>query len=218
MKRDMTVLGLFFGLSLYAANANAQGGKNPPPPPPQEAIDACADLESGDACSFVDAKGNDVAGTCFAPDAQSELACKGDEPPPQGEDGDCDHTPGEGGDQTPPPGGQGNQPPPGQGGGQEGGGPKPPPQEAIDACADLAAGDACSFEDKNGEELAGTCFTPDADHPLACQPEDAPEGAEPQGDASPAPDSSGNNEAASSGSSVADEVQVKTVEFMTGCM
>ncbi|MDM8528871.1 DUF1566 domain-containing protein [Anaerolineales bacterium HSG24] len=42
-----------------------------------------------------------------------------------------------------------------------------PPQEAIDACANLSSGDACEFDDDNGTH-SGTCET--ADSSLACMP------------------------------------------------
>ena len=50
-----------------------------------------------------------------------------------------------------------------------------PPQEALDACAKLKAGDACSFT-FDGRALSGTCRGP-ADKPAAC----APEGMSPPG-------------------------------------
>ncbi len=58
----------------------------------------------------------------------------------------------------------------GGGGGQR---PPRPPQEALDACVELAAGDACEF-DHDGHHVTGTCFTPDEDHPLACKPDQPP--------------------------------------------
>src|SRR5262245_42774625 len=45
-----------------------------------------------------------------------------------------------------------------------------PPQVAIDACASLSEGDACSFTGRNDETVDGTCFAP-PDHELACKPE-----------------------------------------------
>lgn len=45
-----------------------------------------------------------------------------------------------------------------------------PPQEAIDSCAALTAGDACSFNGRNDEELKGVCFAPE-DRELACKPD-----------------------------------------------
>lgn len=48
--------------------------------------------------------------------------------------------------------------------------PPKPPQEALDACASKADGDACSFT-CNGATLDGTCITPpDGDGALACAP------------------------------------------------
>ena len=50
----------------------------------------------------------------------------------------------------------------------------PPPQEAFDACASPAAGDACAF-DIDGHHVTGTCKQgPDADKPLACAPDQPP--------------------------------------------
>ncbi len=50
-----------------------------------------------------------------------------------------------------------------------------PPREAVDACEDLEAGEACAFEGRDQENVTGTCFTPDEEKPLACRPDDAPE-------------------------------------------
>ncbi|HEY2733272.1 MAG TPA: hypothetical protein VGI70_04770 [Polyangiales bacterium] len=49
-----------------------------------------------------------------------------------------------------------------------------PPKEAIDACKDLTAGDACNitFDD---ESIAGTCHdSPDGNGPMACMPSAPP--------------------------------------------
>lgn len=35
-----------------------------------------------------------------------------------------------------------------------------PPPEAIEACAELAESDACSFTGRRGEEVAGSCIVP----------------------------------------------------------
>lgn len=49
-----------------------------------------------------------------------------------------------------------------------------PPHEALDACASLAAGAACSF-DADGHHVDGTCRTsPDGQGPLACAPQHRP--------------------------------------------
>jgi hypothetical protein len=45
-----------------------------------------------------------------------------------------------------------------------------PPQESFDACKEKASGTACSFKDKKGMDVAGTCASPDATKPLACKP------------------------------------------------
>ena len=53
---------------------------------------------------------------------------------------------------------------------------RPPPPEALDACKGLKAGATCSFEDPEGNEVAGKCFTPEASKPLACRPDQPPKG------------------------------------------
>jgi hypothetical protein len=45
-----------------------------------------------------------------------------------------------------------------------------PPQEALDACSAMTAGDACSFTGRNDEQMSGICFAPQ-DKGLACKPE-----------------------------------------------
>lgn len=52
-------------------------------------------------------------------------------------------------------------------------GPPPPPPEAIQACEDKRAGDACGFSSPHGD-VSGSCFTPSADKPLACRPDEPP--------------------------------------------
>ncbi|MFT5574452.1 MAG: hypothetical protein ACI9FR_003399 [Cryomorphaceae bacterium] len=47
-----------------------------------------------------------------------------------------------------------------------------PPQEAIEACADLSADQACEFVSRRGVTLTGVCFAPPRDDAvLACRPE-----------------------------------------------
>jgi hypothetical protein len=49
-----------------------------------------------------------------------------------------------------------------------------PPQEAIAACANLKADDACSFK-INDHDISGTCKAhPDNANQLACRPEHPP--------------------------------------------
>jgi hypothetical protein len=50
-------------------------------------------------------------------------------------------------------------------------GPPCPPREAVEACADKSSDDECSFEGREGETVSGSCFSPDADKPLACRPD-----------------------------------------------
>jgi hypothetical protein len=45
-----------------------------------------------------------------------------------------------------------------------------PPPQAIEACANLSEGDACTFDGRNDEELTGVCFAP-SEAELACKPE-----------------------------------------------
>ena len=52
--------------------------------------------------------------------------------------------------------------------------PPKPPQQALDACAKSAAGDACAF-DIDGHHVTGTCsHGPDGNGPLACKPDQPP--------------------------------------------
>ena len=51
-----------------------------------------------------------------------------------------------------------------------------PPQEAIEACANKKADDACSFEGRDGP-VEGRCFSPDDARPLACRPDRPPRSA-----------------------------------------
>ena len=67
--------------------------------------------------------------------------------------------------QTNPPAGENRQ-----GGGQGGGERRGPPPQAIEACKGKASGATCSFVGRNNAERTGTCFSPDAGHPLACRP------------------------------------------------
>ena len=57
---------------------------------------------------------------------------------------------------------------PGGQGGPQGG----PPQEAIQACASLTEGTACSFTGRQGETMTGSCITPPrGEASLICAPE-----------------------------------------------
>jgi hypothetical protein len=71
-------------LAGVVAAAPSGDGDRCPPPPPREAVEACAKLDAGDACSFESPHGT-VEGECFLPeDAPDDapLACKPDAPPP----------------------------------------------------------------------------------------------------------------------------------------
>lgn len=55
--------------------------------------------------------------------------------------------------------------------------PQGPPPEAIQACADLSEGDACSFTGRRNDLVKGTCIAlPDGEEGLACAPEGGPPG------------------------------------------
>jgi hypothetical protein len=82
----MTIKQLLLANALLAAlvatssQAEDQQGRNNRRGPPQVAIDACAELQEGDACSFTGRNNQEVNGTCFAPPQQEDrLACKPDD-------------------------------------------------------------------------------------------------------------------------------------------
>jgi len=64
-----------FAPSAFADRGDGEGRERRGPP--QEAIDACAALVEGDACSFTGRRDKEMTGTCFAP-SESTLACKPD--------------------------------------------------------------------------------------------------------------------------------------------
>lgn len=51
----------------------------------------------------------------------------------------------------------------------------PPPREAIEACASKSAETACGFEVREGQQVEGTCRSPEADIPPVCVPADMPQ-------------------------------------------
>lgn len=71
----------FLAAALVLASAVAMADRPPPHKPPQEAIDACANGKSGDACSFSLPARDDsgsartISGTCDTPPEQNTLAC-----------------------------------------------------------------------------------------------------------------------------------------------
>jgi hypothetical protein len=136
--------------SAVATAAEGSGGCHRPPRPPQAAIDACANQSAGASCAF-DIDSHHVTGTCRqGPNGNGPLACAPD-----------------GGGQPPPP-------PPGGGGSGDDCGPPRPPQAALDACANLSAGDACAF-DLDSHHITGTCRQgPNSGGPLACAPDQPP--------------------------------------------
>ena len=52
--------------------------------------------------------------------------------------------------------------------------PPKPPQEALDACVGLAAGDACAVTLPDGTTLDGACRTPPDGSALVCAPDGPP--------------------------------------------
>ena len=61
------------GPSTESSNDRNQPGQTLGDRPPQDAIDACAELELNDECSFEGFQGTLVEGTCV--EIQSEVAC-----------------------------------------------------------------------------------------------------------------------------------------------
>jgi len=89
---DNTVMGLIFGhngISRLESTGGGGGGTRPSAPQtgsnpqqgtrpggaPQEALDACASLTQGESCSFTQANGNTVNGSCINPPNLDVLAC-----------------------------------------------------------------------------------------------------------------------------------------------
>ncbi len=89
---DNTVMGLIFGhngISRLESTGGGGGGTRPSAPQtgsnpqqgtrpggaPQEALDACASLTQGESCSFTQANGNTVKGSCITPPNLDMLAC-----------------------------------------------------------------------------------------------------------------------------------------------
>jgi len=56
--------------------------------------------------------------------------------------------------------------------------PSGPPPEALEACAELSEGDACSFYTPEGDAIEGMCITPrrGQDDSLLCGMEGGPQG------------------------------------------
>ncbi|MEW5837324.1 MAG: hypothetical protein AB1717_00615 [Pseudomonadota bacterium] len=75
-----------FAPSVYAEPPAADGASNErcrhdrPHGPPPEALDACKDKQSGDACQFNSPRGDSMSGVCYAPQ-DKPLACKPERPP-----------------------------------------------------------------------------------------------------------------------------------------
>jgi hypothetical protein len=129
--------------SSAAPQTRAAGGEHHGPPP--EALAACNSAKLNQACSFAAPNGT-VNGNCWQPDADHPLACR----PDHGAH-DATKTDGNGGANDASTQRRG------------------PPPEALAACQSHKLNDKCIFSSPRGTEN-GTCFQPDASHPLACRP------------------------------------------------
>ncbi len=149
--------------------AQPEGGAPEGGAPPEEAIAACEGAEEGDACDILTPDGQELSGTCAS--IGGSLACvpEGGPGAGQGEERPAPEEERPAPEEERPAPEEGNAPEAGEG----------PPQEALTACADLAANDACSIETPHGT-LDGTCQSIAGD--LACVPANGPEGMEPPQD------------------------------------
>jgi len=71
-------------IGLVSLSCAAPGMRDRPTGPPPEAVEACASLSEGDACSFTGRRRDNVQGTCFVPpEDEAGLACRpeGGRPP-----------------------------------------------------------------------------------------------------------------------------------------
>jgi hypothetical protein len=50
-----------------------------------------------------------------------------------------------------------------------------PPKEALSACHGKSSGATCSFTSPRGDQVQGTCWSPESSKPLACKPAHGPE-------------------------------------------
>jgi 4-amino-4-deoxy-L-arabinose transferase-like glycosyltransferase len=169
--RDNSVISLIMehnGGSRLASGGGPQnaprGGPNPnqnqqpqtnqrPGGAPPAALAACANLTQDAACSFTLQNGRTINGTCINAPNSNALACAPQNMIPQqnAQSGQPQQTPRQG-----------------------------PPQEALDACANLTQGAACSFTMQFGD-VNGTCIIPPNSEQLAC----APQGMNPPGGQQP---------------------------------
>lgn len=139
-------------------------------PIPPEAIAACEESEDGAACE-VTLPARSIDGTCVAGPEGETLACVPKDAPPRPEPPLSEPPSAE----RPP----GARPPAGR--------PPAAPPEALVACEERSASEACTVE-LTARTLRGTCRRPpDPEAPLACAPERAPDGAAPPGGEPPPP-------------------------------
>src|SRR6266568_2364424 len=72
MKTNLWVAGT--AVALLALSGSARAGADGPPAPPAEALQACASIQVGAACSFTSQDGHQVSGT-WCSGAQAEASC-----------------------------------------------------------------------------------------------------------------------------------------------
>lgn len=70
--------------TILAQQSQPGGAGNRPGRPPREAMEACAEQASGSACGFAGRDGQQITGTCRAPEADVPPACVPAEMPQKG--------------------------------------------------------------------------------------------------------------------------------------
>ncbi len=75
----LTTLMLALTLPVLAADNNDRPRRQGPPP---ESLDACADLQAGDSCSFTcPVRGMEIEGVCVTSRRSDDLHCRPNDPP-----------------------------------------------------------------------------------------------------------------------------------------
>ena len=75
------MLSIVAAATLLAASTALAQGRGPGHRPPKEAVDACASLKAGDACSFT-LDNHSITGTCRGPQGMPAACAPADLPPP----------------------------------------------------------------------------------------------------------------------------------------
>jgi hypothetical protein len=81
MNQPSRLAGRLFAIAALGLAAFARAEPSGPPAPPQEAFDACASAQKGDACT-VHLGDREVKGTCESFPGKDALACRPSGPPP----------------------------------------------------------------------------------------------------------------------------------------